>query len=182
MDGEAIDPGERFALVVDGNDPDSDPREIARRLVTAVPRFSHLKLGEALVMFLYRAEPKLKQGRRQLGSLCLPRFMGPLGEVANWLLVKAVGGEVPDYLMILDRPWWEGATPVAREALIYHELCHSSHEVDKDGDLKFTDDGRPVFGIQGHDIEEFADVVRAYGAWLPDVQSFIDAARAGGVA
>ena len=54
------------------------------------------------------------------------------------------------------------------------------HARDKEGELKFTPEGKPVWDIRGHDVEEFDDVVRRYGAWSPDVQRFIGALREGG--
>lgn len=51
-----------------------------------------------------------------------------------------------------------------RVALIDHELCHLN--VDFDGD------GEPVLSIRGHDLEEFACIVRRRGLWKSDVATF----------
>jgi hypothetical protein len=173
--------GPEFAFLpaIDG-DEDTDPRKIADRLVNNVQRFSHLNLGEAVILFLMRRDTKVSKGRTELGSIALPAFQGGLGGFAKWLLIKFCGDALPDYVMFLDAAWWERASGKQREALVFHELCHTVHEKDKEGELKFTDEGRPVFGIQGHDIEEFSDVVRRYGAWKPDLHDFIDALREGG--
>ena len=49
-------------------------------------------------------------------------------------------------------------------------------QVDREGAPRFDDEGRPVWGLQGHDVEEFAAVVRRYGAHNPDIQRFLAAA------
>ncbi len=63
---------------------------------------------------------------------------------------------------------------------MFHELLHAGHAGDKEGELRFTDDGRPVFEIVGHDIEEFDEVVRRYGVWESHIARFSDALREGG--
>jgi hypothetical protein len=161
--------------------PNADPRVIAARLVEEEDRFSHLRHGEAQIMFLFRSVPKIKGGKRTLGYIALPRFQGALGDVAGWLLETACDGIYPDYIMVLDGEFWTEARTIQREYLVFHELAHTLHETDAEGELKFTDEGRPVFGLQAHDIEEFNDAVEKYGAALPDIQRFVDAAARGGV-
>jgi hypothetical protein len=178
-DGDGPAAVDRF-MFAGPNTPEAyDPRLVAAHLVDVTPRFSHLKEGEALIMFVFRMVPKLKAGRTILGQMCLPRFQGSLGDLAGWLLAIACQGTMPDYMMLLDREFWFAATSTQREALVFHELCHTVHEKDKEGELKFTDAGRPVFGLQGHDLEEFNEVVARYGAWLPDVEAFARALRDG---
>jgi hypothetical protein len=54
--------------------------------------------------------------------------------------------------------------------LVYHELLHADVEIDEE-----TFDERPI--VRGHDIEEFADVVRAYGLWIDAQRDFVEAAH-----
>lgn len=164
------------------NEPDMSPQDIANRLVDEVPRFSHLKEGEAVIMFVMCDFKVNKKGRRVLGQISLPQFQGSMSKLCSWLLAMACEGHWPDYIMVLESEFWGNAQPKQREALVFHELCHTEHSVGKDGELKFKDDGRPVFGIQGHDIEEFNAVVERYGAWLPDIKLFAAALRDGGAA
>jgi hypothetical protein len=56
-------------------------------------------------------------------------------------------------------------------ALIEHEMYHCAHARTEFGAPRFRKDGRPIFGMRGHDAEEFVGVVRRYGL----------AAAAGGV-
>lgn len=159
---------------------EADPRPIMARLIAECPEFEDLRLGEATIMIVMRRDEKIKQGRRILGTMNLPVFMGELRPFATWMLAVICGRMLPDYVMILEAEWWMEATPKAREALVYHELCHCHHAVDKDGEKRFTEEGLPIWDIQGHDIEEFNAVVRRYGAWKADIKAFLDAAREGG--
>lgn len=63
------------------------------------------------------------------------------------------------FLIELDRVYWQ-ANPDKREPLLFHELCHCW--LDENG--KAT--------IRPHDLEEFSEVVRFYGAWDSDVKHF----------
>ena len=164
-------PGALYALPTPGA---LDPQTIAGRLVDEEPEFAHLKAGEAAVLFLMRMQRKEKAGRVVLGQMAIPRFTGALGDLGLWALAK-VCGCVPDFVMWVDHEFWVQATPQQREALVYHELCHAIHGVDKHGELRFTQDGDPIWDILGHDIEEFDAVAKRYGAWLPHIESFVRA-------
>ncbi len=177
-DDESLAPACLFGIPYPG---EHQPREIADRLVASLEEFAHLRLGQPTIMLLFRCAPKVKAGRRVLGETCLPRFMGALSAVGTWLLAKACGGSVPDFLILLDAEWWSLATPQERAALIHHELKHCGHARDRDGEPRFDDDGQPIWAIEAHDIAEFQDTVRRYGAWSPDVTPFAAALREGGV-
>lgn len=175
-DDEPLLPGDAFTLAPIG---ENEPMEIAGRLVDACEEFTHLRHGEAVILFLMRADPKIKAQKAILGEMSLPRFQGGLAPLATWMLAK-VFGEIPDFIMTLDQGWWTQAEPKAREALVFHELLHTAHALDKDGEPKFTPEGDPLWAMRDHDIAEFNDVVRRYGAWLPDIEGFIHALREGG--
>ena len=161
--------------------PESDPRIIAERLVNECERFAHLKEGDARLVFVFRGFTKAKAGKDILGSIHIPRFQGELASLASWLLDTVLRGANPDFLVILDWKFWYDATPLQREALVFHELCHTAHAHDREGELRYDSNGRPVFEMQGHDLEEFRDVVARYGAWLDDIAHFADALASGGV-
>lgn len=177
-EGEPVEPAAFFAMAAEGPD---EPREIADRLVETCEEFHELRMGMPLILFLMRGGPKVKAGRWVLGEVAMPRFMGPLGPVGLWLLSKACGGAVPDFLMVLDAGWWREADSTKRMALVHHELKHLAIATDAEGEKKFDDDGNPVWGIVGHDIEEFQDTVARFGAWSPDIPAFAGALRKGGV-
>lgn len=174
---DALDPTLAFALPQAG---ENEPPEIAARLVRDLPEFDHLRHGDVTILFLMRAAPLMKAQRRILGQMALPRFQGSLAALAGWMLDTLCGGTRPDFIMMLDFEFWTQADARAREALVFHELLHAAHAIDKDGEPKFTEEGMPIWEIRGHDIEEFNEVVRRYGAWLPDVTAFLAAAAEGG--
>ena len=175
---ERPEAGDLFVLPEEG---EHQPKEIADRLVHTLPDFTHLRVGEAAILFLMRTAPKVKAQRQILGQMALPKFGGVLSDLALWFCAK-VCGEVPDFVMWLDSAWWAQAPASAREALVFHELCHAVHAKDKAGEERFDEEGRPVWDIRAHDLESFNEEVRRFGAWSPEIGAFIAAARAGGVA
>lgn len=152
-----------------------DPRAIAEKLVANEPSHADLKAGEVSVLFVLRTEPKVKLDKVELGSLALPQFGGKLGAMAKWLMIQQCG-HLPDFVMTLDHSFWTQATPEQRLALVDHELTHGTIAKDKHGELRFGDDGRPVWTIRPHDIEEFDSIVERHGEWLPDITRFLTAA------
>ena len=174
--GEPVGPEDLF---FSPGEDEWDPRPIATRLIEREHVFSDVKNGEATILFLMRVEPKVKSGQAVLGEMCLPKFGGALAHVGTWMLSRLCDG-IPDFIMVLDAAWWEQAPPQQREALVFHELLHARHATDKDGELRFTPEGMAMWDLRPHDIAEFDDVVRRYGAWLPDIQRFIGALREGG--
>lgn len=173
---DLLDPVNAFRPAEEGPD---DPRPIIERLVAVCPEFEDIRVGEAAIMVLFRTEEKIKNQEMILGEMCLPRWQGNLASLASWLLVKACGGAMPDFIMILDAAFWERASPEQREALVHHELKHCHHARDKEGELRFTDEGLPVWAIIGHDVEEFYDTVRRFGDWAGDVTPLVDALKNG---
>ena len=119
-----------------------------------------------------------KGGALVLGQAHIPAWQGQLRPLADWMLHKLFGPL--DFLILLNRNWWRIATPIQREALLFHELYHCAQAVGADGELRFTDAGMPVWAIRPHDIEEFGAVVRRYGAWIETHAEFFAAAREGG--
>lgn len=178
-EGEALSPVAYFSMAGEG---EHEPREIADRLVAECEELVELRLGTPLILFLMRGSPKMKGGRWVLGEVALPRFQGGLAPLGLWLLAKACDGAIPDFLVILDAHWWHGADSTKRAALIHHELKHIAIATDSEGEKKFDDDGNPVWALVAHDLEEFRDTVRRFGAWAPDIPPFVDALKEGGAA
>lgn len=174
---EGISPGALFEVPEEG---ELDPRPIAKRLVASLEEFDHLRQGDAGILYLMRTELKIRGQKAVLGEMSLPFFRGGLADIGAWALAKVCGGELPDFVCWLDAEWWRQATARQREALVYHELCHCAHAVNKDGEPKFTDEGLPVWAVVGHDVEEFSAVARRYGAWTQDLELFMAALTEGG--
>lgn len=160
--------------------PDADensPTAICERLVRTCEEFIHLREGEPRILILFRHEAKVKGGRAVLGECCMPTVQGSLRSLFEWLMIERFG-YYPDFLIMLDKEFWDEADELTREALVFHELLHCEQATDQFGAPKFNKEtGQPIWRIRGHDIEEFNAVVRRYGAWSPDIASFISAAR-----
>lgn len=151
------------------------PPAIAARLIAEYQEFEHLRDGEAIIAFLMDTEEEHNQGKRVLGRANLPQVQGKLRGVFTWA-VESLLGYSPDFIITLDLDYWTDASDKMREILVFHELSHCAHKLDRDGEPMFDEDGRPIFGIAPHDVEEFISTVARYGAYSADIQLFIDAA------
>ncbi len=161
------------------DDGENAPAAILERLVGTCDEFVHLREGEPRILILFRNVPKTKGGRDVLGECMMPTVQGSLRSMFEWLMVERFGF-YPDFLIILDRGWWEAVDDQAREALVFHELMHADQAVDQYGAPRFNKDtGLPVWRIRAHDVEEFNAVVRRYGAWVPDISAFVRAVSHG---
>lgn len=154
------------------------PAEIAADLMR-LPELRHLVDGQARIVYLLREDIVIKAGRQVLGTCYLPQVQGSLRPLFDWLLATRFGDDPPiDFLIVLDNEYWTAASARQREILVYHELTHCGHAVDKFGVPRFDKEtGAPVFCIRGHDVEEFVDVVKRYGAHNDDIKAFIAAAQ-----
>ena len=158
-------------------DPDSHPADIAARLLE-LEEFAHLVEGEASIDWLLRTAPKVKAGREILGTCYLPSVQGDLKDLFEWMLAMLLG-RMPDFLVVLDQDYWLKVDDRLREILVYHEMLHMGHAVDRYGAPRYNKEtGMPVFCIVGHDVEEFTATVRRYGAYSEDIRRFIAAAGA----
>lgn len=88
-------------------------------------------------------------------------------------------GEVPDFLITISAPIAAEMDDWSFCALIEHELCHAAQDVDAFGEPRFSMEGRPLFRVIGHDVEQFHDVVERYGARASDVERMTQLANAG---
>lgn len=171
-----VEHADRFSMPPEG---DHEPMEIATRLIAETGEFDHLRIGEASIVFIMREFDREKGQKAILGTMNLPKISGELGQIFLWMLARMCGG-LPDYLMILDAEWWRQADPRQREALVYHELKHAVHAIDKHGELRFTEEGMPIWDIVAHDVEAFNGEIERYGAWKSDLVGFLAAAKRGG--
>lgn len=149
------------------------PATIAER-VLRMPEHRHLLEGEATIDWLMRRTEKRRGGRWVLGTAYQPQVKGDLSEVFDWLISKLFG-RMPDFLIVLDEAWWLQANAREREILVFHELAHCVQKEDMYGTPKFDKGGRPVWGLKGHDVEEFTSVVARYGQWNDDIRAFVHA-------
>lgn len=62
-----------------------------------------------------------------------------------------------DYVIVLWKEWWDEASELQRNALLYHELSHIIFSENKEHEI--------VYGLRDHELEIFVSEVRAYGLW-----------------
>lgn len=74
-----------------------------------------------------------------------------------------------DFTILLNGLVWPKLPKDAKEALLDHELSHCVADED--------DDGKTVYRLRKHDLEEFVDVVKRHGIWREGIKTFIDAAN-----
>ncbi len=144
------------------------------------PEHSHLQ--NANLGALWTNVENSKRGMRVIG-MAEPGL--PQGAMGKWSKARAERqvmdwfGMVPDFLITLDAHWWMQASDAEACALVEHELYHCAQQLDDFGAPRFNQQtGRPVFGMRGHDVEQFVGVVRRYGAGAAGVQAMVDAANA----
>ena len=138
--------------------------------------FIHLRDGDARVEFLLVGDEIIRSGRQVLGEVHIPTVQGKLRGVFEWMLEQQFDS-VPDFLVMLDQSYWDESGRNDREILIFHEMCHMIHKTDADGELRYDEDGNPVWGIVGHDVEEFVATVARYGAYSDELRRFLEAAN-----
>ncbi len=92
-----------------------------------------------------------------------PSSLGPWGrarfeaQINQWFPLGA------DFLITIYADYARDVDDASFCALIEHELYHCGQRADEFGNPKFRKDGRPVYGLRGHDVEEFVGIVRRYG-------------------
>lgn len=167
MDEQVIEP-----YVVPNNA--THPAVIAERLMQHEAH-AHLKENEVLIEWLLKTDLKTKGGKQVIGAVHEPKVQGQLKDLFEMLLVRFFG-EMPQFVIVLDREFWNAASPRDREALIWHELEHIKQAEDQYGAPKFTREGDPVYRLVEHDVAAFRSEVERYGAWSPDLVDFLAAA------
>lgn len=122
------------------------------------PNLKLIKIG-----YMYREEASVSDGRVTAG-------MAIRCDDRNWALHKT------DALVEIAKDVWDDASPEFREALMDHELKHI--------DIRFDEDGSPIMDeatgrfkvyLRHHDIEEFADILKRYGAYHDSLRAFLEA-------
>lgn len=141
----------------------------------------HIHLAAATIGYLWTNAPNKRRMKRVVGEAEIPNPKGGAWSKArverqliDWF------GDVPDFVVTLDADYCLEANDVPLLALLEHELYHCGQQLDDFGFPKFRQDGTPIFAMRGHDVEEFAGVVRRYGiaAAGPDAVDFVKIAKA----
>ncbi|MBE2186685.1 MAG: hypothetical protein IAE99_07935 [Rhodothermales bacterium] len=139
----------------------------------------HAHLYEAHIAALWVADPFTRRQRSILADARLGRLSGDAwAQAERRALYAAWFGGVPDFVIRLYAPFWAACSDADACALVEHELYHCAQDLDPFGAPRFTKDGRPIYALQGHDVEEFVGVTRRYGPGAIDgsVSRLVDAA------
>jgi len=148
-----------------------EARSIAAELISE----HHSHLRAANIVYVFTDQKRKRCDRVRVGSA------GKLSALQRFLasgLDSVQDG--PDFVILLDANAWGDFTKAQRHALVDHELCHCALFV-KDVEqrpvvwLRWTPDmDHPDsyvevrWGLRGHDIEEFGEVLFRHGFWKPD--------------
>ncbi|MBQ9387914.1 MAG: hypothetical protein IJU01_04550 [Lachnospiraceae bacterium] len=117
--------------------------EQGNRLIQSEPLLRHVKNSKAKIMYL-ESDAKRKRGRDKL-------VYGQCEKVSpknRWAITA-------DFLIVLYAPNIEGLNEKQIEILLFHELLHIGVEEQEDG----TED----YYLRNHDVEEFEEILAAYG-------------------
>lgn len=126
---------------------------------------THAHLIEGRVAFLWATVEYRRQGRQILGQAqILPPSGSPWSTGRSCQQIEEWFGGMPDFMITLDARACEGLDDPSFCALVEHELCHCGQARDPFGAPKFNKAGQPEYAMRGHDVEEFTEVVRRYGA------------------
>lgn len=129
---------------------DDEVDEIAKELIEK----HHQDLLEEDVVFLMRSKAAKSDGRAVLGTA------SKLSEKQRTLM-----GSDALFVIEIAADEWKSLGKLQRIALVDHELCHCTvEETEKDGYVERK------AKIRQHDLEEFYDIVRRYGAWKDDIK------------
>ncbi len=82
-----------------------------------------------------------------------------------------------DFVILLNHEVWNrGFDAKCKLARMEHELCHCAVTADTNGEPKTDEQGRTVWRIRKHDIEEFPEVVANHGLYSDELEKFAQAA------
>lgn len=128
---------------------------------------AHQHLADARIVGLWTNVENMSKGRRIIAFAETPRPPARANkwEIALWRsqLLDQAGGEMPDFRLIFDASFAAGCDDASWCATVEHELMHCAEALNRFGDPKFGEDGRPKYRIVGHPVEEFPEIVRRYG-------------------
>jgi hypothetical protein len=146
----------------------AEPQTLAARLIAADDEFQHLKEAGPRLLFLFSERAIVFRGGLAAAVIIEPRWQGPLGMVAEFLvsqLVERQDGAAldPDYVVIVDASNWRSLNAERRERLMFHELSHLVAREDEFGVVRRGQDGRPLLKLVPHDYEVFDSEIRRYG-------------------
>jgi hypothetical protein len=113
----------------------------------------HSQLADAKIVccWMYDIKPD-KDGNLRLGQ-CM-KAGGVHREIHGY-----------DFIILLNYNVWNNVeyTSEQKKAQLDHELTHADVTLDKDGEEKLDEKGRPVWRVRKHDVEDFSEIIKRYG-------------------
>ncbi len=83
-----------------------------------------------------------------------------------------------DFVILLNKEAWEEPEfdTAKKLALLDHELCHAQVKRDKHDEVVKDENGKIVYRIKKHSLEEFSEIVTRHGIWKDDIRAFVQRA------
>ena len=157
-----------------------EPQALVNELIAEDGDFDHIQRHTVGCLFTQRA--LTDRGSHARAVISIPAQVTSKAherQLLEWcyaeLFRSQLQGELPDFVVYLDMALWMRDSPLEREQLCYHELCHIQQRVDEYGAPKFEKNGRASLHLVPHDVERFYSELRRYGDVVP---GFEDAALA----
>lgn len=145
------------------------PPASVKRIATSLIAAHHQHLDDVRIEYVFRSKAAKSKGKEVWGTA--RKVTGLNAYLAQGLAHDELplGDDVDDLFAIeIAEDVWSKLNDKQRRALVDHELCHCTVDVD--------DEGRVILGVVGHDLEEFVAIVERHGLWREDVESFTQAA------
>jgi len=114
------------------------------------------------IKYLFRSQTP-KKGDKEI--------WGRIRKVTGLSAFLATGANEPFFVVEIPSDVWGKLTDKQKRALLDHELCHAQVELDDESDIGYK------ISLRGHDLEEFALIVRRHGLWKDDVEWFMQETR-----
>lgn len=128
----------------------------------------HVHLRYAKIGYLWTNTENVRQMRRVAAQVTIPK---PPTQSGAWekarfrfQLRQWFGTDKLDFLITFSAVYMAVCADINYLATVDHEFYHCAQKLDMFGMPKFNNEtGLPVFGLQGHDVEEHVGIVRRYG-------------------
>lgn len=138
------------------------PAPAVERIAEKLIRNHHTDLTDVEIRYVFRSATAKTNGKAVWGKA---RKMSGLTAYLAHDPVEAPGGDDDFFVVEISEPVWTILDDAQRTALVDHELCHCTTEIDeKTDELKLK--------LRPHDLEEFRQIVERHGLWQPDLTEF----------
>lgn len=141
----------------------------------------HAHLRQAHIGFLWCALPNSRQMNAVVGQAEILQLQGGKWQKARQeMQIEGWFGSLPDFLITLHADYADQCSDTAFLALVEHELLHCGQQKDVYGAPRFSKmTGKPIFGLRGHQVEEFVSIVQRYGIVSESIGEMVRVANLG---